>query len=225
MLYSAGNTAREIYFRPYRFTGLTNLVTRESWGFGVILIAVGGFFIAPLIHPFPFDFINLFWPILLIFAGIMIIIKRGFRHDHKWRHMRHMRHMHHMGHWHNISETDQSTFDGDYVNIDHVFSGSKSKFTGKEFKGGRIGVVFGGVEIDLTQTTLAEGKNELTVDCVFGGVNLIIPSDWTVHLNVHTIMGGFFDKRTVIKNEAGSTREIYIKGSAVFGGGEIKSYS
>jgi len=204
--------------------GLINIVTRHSWGFGIILIAVGGFFMAPLIHVFPFDFISLFWPILLIFAGIMIIIKRGFGH-HRWNHMHHMRkmrHMHHMGHWqHNAG---QSTLEEGYINVDHVFSGSKRKFTDQEFKGGKIDVVFGGIELDLTHTTLAVGKNELIIDCVFGGVNLLVPSDWNIHIDVNTVMGGFIDKRNVIKNEANNGRELYIKGSAVFGGGEIKSY-
>ena len=196
--------------------GLVNLVTRHSWVFGLILIAVGGFFIAPLVHPFPFDVVSLFWPILLIFAGIMIIIKKGFMHHHKWHHK------HSFEKWH--SRTEQATFDAGYINVDHVFSGSKRKFTDQEFKGGNINLVFGGIELDLTQTTLAVGKNELIIDCVFGGVNLLVPSDWTIHIDVHTVMGGFIDKRNVIKNGTNTDRELFIKGSAVFGGGEIKSY-
>ena len=204
--------------------GLMNLAARESWGFGIILMAVGTFFILPVICAFSFDFVSLFWPILLIFAGIMILVKRGFRHHH--HHFRHMRHVHHFTHWHHDKE-EQATFEDGYIHDEYIFSGSKRKFTGKEFKGGRISIVFGGAELDLTQTTLAEGKNELAIDCVFGGVNLIIPSDWIVHLNVNTVMGGFVDKRTFIKNSdenAENRRELIIKGSAVFGGGEIKSY-
>jgi hypothetical protein len=38
-------------------------------------------------------------------------------------------------------------------------------------------------------------------------------------------MGGFNDKRSVIRNtNTASGSELIIKGSAIFGGGDVKSY-
>ena len=91
------------------------------------------------------------------------------------------------------------------------------------FKGGKVSNIFGGTEIDLTQATLAEGRNELIIECIFGGVTLIVPSDWKVVLNMSSIMGGFSDKRMYIK-ESSDSRILIVKGTAIFGGGEVKSY-
>ena len=69
-----------------------------------------------------------------------------------------------------------------------------------EFKGGRISNVFGGMELDLTQTTLAPGTSILEINSVFGGAVIIVPTDWVVTIQVNSMMGGFNDKRTIIKN-------------------------
>jgi predicted membrane protein len=64
----------------------------------------------------------------------------------------------------------------------------------------------------------------LEIDCVFGGVNLIVPADWVVHVQIDSVMGGFADKRRSNDAVRDHSRELLIKGSTVFGGGEIRSY-
>lgn len=54
-------------------------------------------------------------------------------------------------------------------------------------------------------------------------MSIIVPSDWTVNLQASSILGGFVDKRHNVKNTT-TDRELVIKGSAIFGGGDIKSY-
>lgn len=187
--------------------GVINLFGRDSWIIGTVLIAVGGFF---LLHEWflPYDFRMAFWPAFLILIGAMIIIKRGFHHHHHW-HDRHRKH--------------EFKLDSGYIEESNVFSGSKQKIPPCEFKGGKINNVFGGVELDLRQATLAEGKNVLEIKNVFGGVCLIVPSDWVIHVDVSAVMGGFVDKRSTVPDSS-STRELFIKGESIFGGGEIKSY-
>jgi len=111
-----------------------------------------------------------------------------------------------------------------YIDETNIFGGSKRIISPSEFKGGKVTNIFGGSEINLTQTTLSEGKNVLDVTCMFGGVKIIVPSDWKVFVKVDAIMGGFDDKRMNIKADHDSTKELYIKGLALFGGGELKSY-
>jgi hypothetical protein len=52
----------------------------------------------------------------------------------------------------------------------------------------------------------------------------VVPSDWKVQLKMTSILGGFNDKRTFIKESPDPSRILIIKGTAIFGGGEIKSY-
>lgn len=173
---------------------------------GIILIMIGGFFMVPEIFLFHINFVKIFWPGLLIIIGLLILFRRGLS-NYSFRHH---------------AQPGHITFDEGYINETNIFSGSKHKVTSQEFRGGRIGVIFGGSEVDLTHAGLAEGRNELTIDCLFGGVTLMVPSDWKVIMNVTTILGGFSDKRTFVKEPPDASRVLVIRGSAVFGGGEIK---
>ena len=190
--------------------GVVSLFTSESRTPGLILIFIGTFFIIPEIFDFHISFVKLFWPLLLIGLGILILFRKGFMSD-RWQARK-------------IMSDTVNVIDEGYINESNIFSGSKHKVVHQVFKGGKISNIFGGTEIDLTQATLGEGRNELMIECVFGGVTVIVPSDWKVVLNISSIMGGFSDKRTYIKENLDASRILVIKGSAIFGGGEIKSY-
>jgi len=80
--------------------------------------------------------------------------------------------------------------------------------------------VFGGSKIDLTNATLSSNTNEIEIVVVFGGTELIVPSDWNIRIEVFNIFGGFSDKTSPSQVDLNKT--LIIKGVAVFGGGEIK---
>ena len=191
--------------------GVISLIGREGRGPGIILVLIGAFFLTPELFDFHISFIKVFWPVLLIIIGVSILLGRGNRQHGRW-------------HRHMDFQQDDSNLDDGYLRQENIFSGTKHKIIHTEFKGGRISNIFGGAEIDLTQATLAEGRNVLIIECIFGGVTLIVPSDWKVKVEMSSILGGFQDKRSVIKEQPDSTRVLVIKGSAIFGGGEIKSY-
>jgi len=187
--------------------GFVNLFGKESWLTGLILIAIGSFFWIPMLYVFPYEFKTLFWPALIIFFGILILIKKGIGHK-----------------WHSKHRKKEFRLDSGFIEETNIFSGSKQRISPVVFSGGKLTNIFGGSEIDLTQTTLAEGKNILEIFCTFGGVSLTVPSDWIIHIEVTSVLGGFVDKRKHIQNTQNfSGRELYIKGYAIFGGGDIKS--
>ena len=85
--------------------------------------------------------------------------------------------------------------------------------------------IFGGSEINLSRCKLAEGKNIIDVFMIFGGSNIVVPPDWSIKIDVLSIFGGFSDKRQNFTDESKKeNKELYIKGLAIFGGGEIKNY-
>lgn len=188
--------------------GVINIFGRESVIPGAILISIGTFFLVPMLHDFNFNFVGIFWPILLIVLGVLIIFKRSLHHKP----------------WHKChnKQTNFVIEDG-FIQEENVFSGNKRMIQPGVFRGGKISNVFGGTEIDLTQTTLPEGKSYLTIDCVFGGVSIIAPIEWDIQIAVKAVMGGFVDKRRFVK-PLDNSRQLIIQGSAVFGGGELKSY-
>lgn len=188
--------------------GCISLVSSESRTPGTILIVVGTIFILPKLFDLPFNGWHLFWPLILIGAGVMILTKRMPRNPlsaHR-------------------KQQDQQPLEDGYIHEENIFSGGKQRVMHQVFKGGHINCVFGGSEVDLTQSTLGEGVNELEVNTIFGGVTLIVPADWRVQLKMTSIMGGFSDKRAYIRENPDSSRILIIKGSTIFGGGEIKSY-
>lgn len=195
--------------------GIINVSNREGRVFGLILMAVGIFFMIPLIHGFPFNFAAAFWPVLLIFAGMLIIFKRSVTGRCREK-------IHEKIHKHGGPAGGFKLEDG-FIEESNILSGNKRIIDPVEFKGGKISNIFGGTEIDLTRTTLAPGKNVLEISCIFGGVVLIIPADWNIQISIDTIAGGFADKRRYVNPAPDPDRVLVIKGSAVFGGGEIKS--
>jgi len=186
--------------------GLINVVNRESKTMGLILIAVGSFFLLPNIFIFDFNFVKLFWPVLLMVVGFSLILFGG-RAVNWQRHRR-----------------QESSFGNGFINEFNVFGGSKRRVANQVFKGGELNNIFGGSELDLTQAILGEGENLLEVQCIFGGVGMIVPADWNVRIEVVSIFGGFSDKRSYIKKSDNDSNVLVIKGMCIFGGGEIKSY-
>jgi predicted membrane protein len=191
--------------------GVISLSGNDNRTPGLILISIGTFFILPEFVNFHVSFVKLFWPVLLIAIGLSLLFKR------RWRGTNYVRH-------HRFTVNKEVPLEEGYIDETNIFSGSKRKIYHQVFKGGRITNIFGGTEIDLTQATLAEGQSELEIECLFGGVTVIVPADWKVILNMSSIMGGFSDKRSVIRENPDSKSILIIRGTAVFGGGEIKSF-
>ena len=171
---------------------------------GIILIIIGAAYLAPEFFNLPINFHEIFWPSLLILGGVLIIFKRG----------------HHFAHRHAYTINNGSE---DYIDDVLVFSGTERNVTSQNFKGGKIVTAFGGSKIDLTNAVLADGINYLEVICAFGGVELYVPSDWNIKIEVISALGGFFDKRYMINVSVNTNKTLVIKGVAAFGGGEIKS--
>lgn len=170
---------------------------------GVIMMAVGGFFLIPMIFRETFD-INMFWPSIFIIVGIIFIASKRKG-------------------WNSVSTAPQ--VGDDYIDLVHIFSGGERQIVSENFKGGKVTAVFGGSEIDLTKARLAPGVYELELACVFGGTTIIVPDDWNVKIEVVPVLGGFTDGRKLHPGRTiDMSRQLVIKGAIVFGGGELKSY-
>jgi len=183
--------------------GFINLFGRTSRLLGLILIAVGGFFILPKFMDLPENFTATFWPLIVVIAGLLIVffsLKRIKRFGLSEK-----------------SKTDE------YLDDVVVFGGVERSVSSDFFKGGKTVNIFGGSVYNLSQCKLAENTNVLEMVCVFGGTKLIVPNNWNIKMEVSSVLGGFVDKRHIVKDESTSDRILIIKGVGVFGGGEIVS--
>jgi predicted membrane protein len=170
---------------------------------GIIVMAVGAFFLIPDIFRETFN-VNMFWPSIFIIIGVVFIFSKRKG-------------------WNSVSTVPQTG--DDYIDYVHIFSGGERQIVSDNFRGGKVTAVFGGSEIDLTKAKLAPGVSELEIACVFGGTTIIVPDDWNVKIEVVPVLGGFGDSRKLNPGRVIDTsRQLVIKGAVVFGGGEVKSY-
>lgn len=163
--------------------------------FGLVLICFGLGAIAGI------NVWRYFFPVLLILLGFSIIFNQA-RDRTSWKGTV------------TQSETNDKSFD-----YSAVFTGFDRKMTTDNFQGGKINAVFGGANLDLREAKIAKNeKVAIEVNAVFGGVKIIVPKKWTVHANISGVFGGF-DNKTITPNKPEGT--LILKGSSVFGGGEI----
>ncbi len=170
---------------------------------GIIVMAVGGFFMIPLVFRETFHMYNMFWPSIFIIVGIIFIVtkRKG---------------------WNSYTK---GVVGDDYIDYVNVFSGGERQILSQNFRGGKISAVFGGIELDLTKAKLAPGRNDIEIACVFGGATIIVPDSWYVTIEVTPVLGGFSDSRKLTPGRTmDTTSQLVIKGAVVFGGGEVKSY-
>ncbi len=99
-----------------------------------------------------------------------------------------------------------------------TFSGKNLDYTDRKVENMELTATFGGIKLDLRNAKL---KNEtvIRVAVTFGGIDIKLPDDVNVIDNTSSIFGGIESKKKY-KKEAKKT--IYITGSAVFGGVDIK---
>lgn len=191
--------------------GIVTIAGHKSNIGGWVILAVGGFFLLTDIFVMPTTFHDIFWPMLIIIIGLVILIKgragsSGFpvvRHESG----------HHEG------DSDDTSFED--VSI---FGGNKKGYTIKNLRSGKVVAIFGGSELDLRECVLSNEGTVIEIFTMFGGTTLIIPKDWKVKSDVVSIFGGFDEHSQQAVTENNEGKVVYVKGMAIFGGGEIKRY-
>jgi predicted membrane protein len=81
----------------------------------------------------------------------------------------------------------------------------------------------GGADINLGQADI-QGEVVLDVTAVFGGVKIVLPSNWKVVSEMSAVFGGIEDKRQVVEDNARMDKLLILRGTSVFGGIEIKNF-
>jgi predicted membrane protein len=172
---------------------------------GIILMVVGGIFLIPDLLGVPyFHSWKVVLPVMLIVVGLLILLRKNFDTG--------------------SYDAGKNKYDMDYIDEVAIFGGIEKNISSTSFKGGKITAIFGGGEINLLNSDLAEGKNSIDLLAVFGGISLYVPEGWSVKVDIVPIFGGFSDTRShsrlIVKD---ASKELIIRGLVIFGGGEIKT--
>lgn len=206
------DTGRILQFWPTIFIalgGMKLIQAHSARGYlvGATLVAVGVVWTlqnAGILHVRMRDW----WPLFLILAGLLVLTRgRSRRHHPDFDGDRHTG-------MENIPVTNKH-----FLDTTAVMSGHHLKSDSKEFRGGDISAIMGGIELDLRQASI-ENEATLRVFAFWGGIEITVPPDWAVVSDATPFMGGLEDKSIPPAN---ATKRLIIKGYVIMGGVEIKN--
>lgn len=132
-----------------------------------------------------------YWPILLIALGLSIVLGQ-FRSR--------------------VRETDDA-----FTSAFAAFGGIDKRNTSRRFTGADLTALFGGVELDLRDAAIAEPPARVNAVAMFGSVEVVVPRDWHVQLDVLPVLGGASDDRPRREGEHEAV-DLVVSGFAAFGG-------
>jgi hypothetical protein len=106
------------------------------------------------------------------------------------------------------------------MNVVAIMSGISRGSNSTAFRGADLVAIMGGCEIDLRKAAI---NGEATIDmfCMWGGIEIRVPEDWTVESQIVPLMGGVEDKTR--PPQAATAHHLTLRGVALMGGIEIKN--
>jgi predicted membrane protein len=106
-----------------------------------------------------------------------------------------------------------------FINSFVFMGGINRKNTSKNFHGGELSAIMGGIEVDLTEAQIEGASAVINVFAFWGGIEIKIPRDWKVEIDGYPILGGIADETKSPQGE--NLKQLIIRGYAIMGGVEI----
>jgi len=198
------------------YVGLKHNFDGSGW---IIPVLIGAAFLIQDFFP-EFRISHIFWPVLIIIIGIIMILKPKRSHR-KWEKHQYWSKPEHWKDWKQKGAYSNSE---DYIEANAIFGSVKKNIVSKNFTGGEINAIFGGCEINLMQAEI-HGKVTLEMNQIFGGTKLIVPAHWEIQSELTAVLGSVEDKRPQVAKFGHENGDVLIlRGAAIFGGIDIKSY-
>ena len=182
----------------------------RRWIPAIILIGVGVVFLLDNLHILSIDQVMKFWPVMLIALGLFLLVDRTVWHTGLGRYA--------------SDEYAGAGTAGHRIRESAVFGGGKRRINSLDFTGGRIEAVFSGYEVDLREAAMQGDSAVIHIDVVFGGTEVRIPETWSAVVQGTGVFGAFADHtRQPDPSRTPNPKRLIVKGSAVFGGVEVKN--
>ena len=189
---------------------------------GWVFLTAAGIFL--LVNRLDSSLTSYLFPLALILLGIFIIQNKKVKFNNN-----------NIGEQHQIpstitseseeakdSQTSSNFYDtAETLRIQNIFGSERRNVLSKNFKGGNVVSIFGGVEIDLRSADTTQDI-QINATVIFGEIELLVPANWQIINEATTILGAVEDLRRIINSE-GDLRKVYLTGTVVFGNIEIKN--
>ena len=184
---------------------------------GILFLLIGVFFMIPRLaiifpgsHLLHTDLTKILWPVMIVMLGIALLSSTKRKTDIK-----------NLPHEKSDDNTTAHPQEGT-IDYEYLFGGSEQVFLEPVFRGGEIKICFGGMSLDLRKTTLPEGVTTLKIDNLFGGVTLLVPSEWHLDIQPQTLVGGVTDKRFSHVSTDNNRPRLKIIARCIFAGVDIR---
>lgn len=156
----------------------------------LVLIGVAGAAQLVLLDYVTVERVVVYWPVLVIAVGLSILlgqVRSRVRH------------------------TDDA-----FTSAFAAFGGVEKRSTSKAFTGADLTALFGGTELDLRDAEIADRPARINAVATFGGVEIVVPRDWNVRLDVLPVLAVAADDRPRRDGERDEL-DLVVTGFAAFG--------
>lgn len=172
---------------------------------GITLVVIGALFQLRKLDIIKVSLVRFFLPAIIIAIGVSMLVPKTLKKEN-----------------HEFSKSDID-IDEDVVDNLALFSGVKSRNLSKNFRGGSLVALFGGIDMDLRDACILNEGARIDVTAAFGGVNIIVPPEWKVVVKGIPIFGGWSNK-TRGKNYVNPEAPVLtLQCFVAFGGVDIKN--
>jgi predicted membrane protein len=188
------------------FVGISKLARRDARIWGLIVLLFGVFLQLSELGIGHFTW-SQFWPLLLIAGGAMAM----------WSAIQARR---------ATPPMPEGTLDPrNTLDENAIFGGVEKRLNSREFRGGRLQAIFGGIELDLRDAEMIETEAVIHANAVFGGIELRVPETWFVAARGQGVFGGFSDstRYSPPSDPEKLKKTLIVLGTALFGGVEIRN--
>ena len=168
--------------------GIAKINDETSRGLGGAAIVAGVILLVWTTHFIRFSIFDL-WPLLIVAAGVVIVAQAiGYRPSMP------------EGGW--------------YALLTH----RKLIVDSRDFRGGRILALLGGVDLDLSGADIATSPAVIELLVFMGGIEMLVPDGWEIVGDAIPFMGGMDIKVRSIR----SGKQLILRGLVMMGGVEVK---
>jgi hypothetical protein len=178
--------------------GVAALAWSQTTGTGpVIVILVGLALLAGTLQLVPGGAFALFWPVILVAAGVSILLRRsGARSD--------------------------IISDENHLNLAVAFGGITRASHAPQFASAQLSALFGGITLDLRGAMLDPDGASISALAAFGGVEIRVPPGWSVEMSGLPILGGYDSKALDDEIPALDAPRLRVDATAILGGVTVK---
>ena len=194
---------------------------------GVILVVVGTLFLLRNLGIFRINFHHV-WPVILVALGVYLVWRAmeprreppGGADDSVGRRA-------HDGVMAGLEASRDlrtpAASSGDRLDEFAMFGGGDRTIRSQAFRGGSVTAILGGFDIDLRDAVMAGDAAAIEVFVMMGGIDLKVPENWTVVIDVTPFMGGAsYRRRGQASPGEGPPKVLTVRGFVFMGGVEIK---